>query len=51
MQIIAEGIETPDTARLLGSRAIEYGQGYLYGRPAPVSLRPAFARPAAVALA
>jgi diguanylate cyclase (GGDEF)-like protein/PAS domain S-box-containing protein len=35
MKVIAEGIETPDTVRLLGTRNIEYGQGYLYGRPSP----------------
>jgi EAL domain-containing protein (putative c-di-GMP-specific phosphodiesterase class I) len=35
MKIIAEGIETPETVRLLGTQQIEYGQGYLYGRPAP----------------
>ena len=36
MRIVAEGIETCGTARLIGSRGIEFGQGYLYGRPAPV---------------
>lgn len=40
MRIIAEGIETLDTARGLGAHQIEYGQGYLYGRPAPASLEP-----------
>jgi EAL domain-containing protein (putative c-di-GMP-specific phosphodiesterase class I) len=41
MNVIAEGIETLETARFLGTRQIEYGQGYLYGRPAPAPLRTA----------
>jgi diguanylate cyclase (GGDEF)-like protein/PAS domain S-box-containing protein len=40
MRIIAEGIETPETARLLGARSIEYGQGYFFGRPAPAVREP-----------
>ncbi len=47
MKVIAEGIETPDTARLLGSRKIEFGQGYLYGRPATVTPGRGFAPVAA----
>jgi len=37
MKVVAEGIETLSTARLVGQHAIEYGQGYLYGRPAPLA--------------
>jgi diguanylate cyclase (GGDEF)-like protein/PAS domain S-box-containing protein len=37
MKVIAEGIETAETARLLSTYDIEYGQGYLFGRPAPAS--------------
>jgi EAL domain-containing protein (putative c-di-GMP-specific phosphodiesterase class I) len=37
MRVIAEGIETHETARLLGEHEIEYGQGYLFGRPATAS--------------
>jgi EAL domain-containing protein (putative c-di-GMP-specific phosphodiesterase class I) len=33
MKVVAEGIETQEMARLLGERGIEYGQGYLFGRP------------------
>lgn len=34
MKVIAEGIETLDTAHLLGAHRIEFAQGFLYGRPA-----------------
>jgi EAL domain-containing protein (putative c-di-GMP-specific phosphodiesterase class I) len=49
MQVIAEGIETHETVRLLGTQNIEYGQGYLYGRPAPAT--PVESDPARLALA
>ncbi|MDX1738509.1 MAG: EAL domain-containing protein, partial [Alphaproteobacteria bacterium] len=32
-KLIAEQIEDPDQARLMESLEIDYGQGYLYGRP------------------
>jgi diguanylate cyclase (GGDEF)-like protein/PAS domain S-box-containing protein len=33
---IAEGIETPEQARILSEQGWTYGQGYLFGRPAPM---------------
>ena len=36
--IIAEGIEHPDEAGMLVDLGVEYGQGYLLGRPAPIPL-------------
>lgn len=36
MRVVAEGVETRETARLLQLRDIAYAQGYLYGRPAPI---------------
>ncbi len=39
MKVIAEGIERPATIRILGGRGIEYGQGFLYGRPSPAEAR------------
>jgi diguanylate cyclase (GGDEF)-like protein/PAS domain S-box-containing protein len=35
MKVVAEGIERPETVRRLGTRGVEFGQGYLYGRPSP----------------
>lgn len=37
LDAIAEGIETPEQARLLSEAGWQFGQGYLYGRPAPIS--------------
>ena len=36
-QIVVEGIETTSQARLLYQFGVRYGQGYLFGRPAPVA--------------
>ena len=49
IEVVAEGVETRRTARLLGLRDISYAQGYLYGRPAPAAdvLRNMPSRPAA----
>jgi EAL domain-containing protein (putative c-di-GMP-specific phosphodiesterase class I) len=47
MKVVAEGIERPETVRRLGARGVEFGQGYLYGRPSP----PAVAESEAVHLA
>jgi PAS domain S-box-containing protein len=35
-RIVAEGIETEEEAETLRSLGVEFGQGYLFGRPAPV---------------
>ena len=36
MKLVAEGIETPEQARVLGELGCAMGQGYLYARPASV---------------
>jgi len=36
-RLIAEGIETEDEARTLAELGVEFGQGYLFGVPAPAS--------------
>ena len=36
LAVIAEGIERDDQARALRALGITVGQGYLYGRPAPL---------------
>ena len=33
---IAEGVEDEETARMLRDFGVDFGQGYLYGRPAPL---------------
>ncbi len=38
-RVIAEGVETEETATLLRERGVEYAQGYLYGRPQPTVAR------------
>ena len=35
-RLVAEGIETEDEADALNRLGVEFGQGYLLGRPAPV---------------
>jgi EAL domain-containing protein (putative c-di-GMP-specific phosphodiesterase class I) len=35
-RLIAEGIETEDEARTLTDLGVEFGQGYLFGRPLPI---------------
>jgi PAS domain S-box-containing protein len=37
-RLIAEGIETEDESRTLMSLGVEYGQGYLLGRPEPAEI-------------
>jgi EAL domain-containing protein (putative c-di-GMP-specific phosphodiesterase class I) len=44
--LLAEGIETPAEAELLHELGVDLGQGYLFGRPEPATLRDqAFAPP------
>lgn len=38
MQVVAEGVETPQQADALRSMGCEYGQGWLFGHPAPADL-------------
>jgi len=47
MQVVAEGIETADQHRILLGLGCEFGQGYLFGRPAPLG-RPVGAASAAI---
>lgn len=35
LQVVAEGVETPEQAAWLRSRGCSHAQGYLYGEPAP----------------
>ena len=35
--LVAEGVETAETADVLGELGVAYGQGYLWGRPAALS--------------
>ena len=35
LELIAEGVETAEQLRRLQVMGVEYGQGYLLGRPAP----------------
>lgn len=49
LEVIAEGIETPEQAQCLRAMGCDYGQGYLYSRPVPARemealLRSRFAR-------
>ena len=37
-RLIAEGIETEDEAHTLTALSVEFGQGYLFGRPEPVEV-------------
>lgn len=36
VNVIAEGVETPDQELVLSELGCRYGQGYLYGRPVPL---------------
>ena len=37
VDVTAEGIETPDELDALRGLGCRYGQGYLFGRPQPIS--------------
>jgi len=37
LQVVAEGIETPEQAARLVAKGCGIGQGYLFGRPVPAS--------------
>jgi EAL domain-containing protein (putative c-di-GMP-specific phosphodiesterase class I) len=39
-RLIAEGIETVEEAETLTSLGVDFGQGYLSGRPEPVAMLP-----------
>ncbi|HYA45245.1 MAG TPA: EAL domain-containing protein, partial [Acidimicrobiales bacterium] len=38
LQIVAEGVETPEQLRLLNNLRCDMGQGYLWGRPVPAEV-------------
>lgn len=42
LEVTAEGVETPDQARLLADMRCDQFQGFLYGRPMPVGDIPSF---------
>jgi EAL domain-containing protein (putative c-di-GMP-specific phosphodiesterase class I) len=37
MQVVAEGVETPEHSRLLHQMGCEFGQGYYFSKPLPVA--------------
>jgi diguanylate cyclase (GGDEF)-like protein len=44
--VTAEGVESPEQAKILRSLGCQYGQGYLYARPAPAAELEHLLRPA-----
>ena len=44
LRIIAEGVETESERLTLSGLGVEFGQGYLFGRPEPAGPREAQAR-------
>ena len=50
MEVVAEGVETEAQARYLRSRGCDYGQGYLFGYPAPAADVPNMLVPAAAGI-
>jgi diguanylate cyclase (GGDEF)-like protein/PAS domain S-box-containing protein len=51
MQVVAEGIETPEQLEILRALQCDYGQGYHFSRPVPGHLAEAFVTPTAGILA
>jgi EAL domain-containing protein (putative c-di-GMP-specific phosphodiesterase class I) len=37
LQVVAEGVETPQQQAFLRDNGCQLAQGYLYGRPAPLA--------------
>ena len=38
-RLVTEGVETEEEARTLTELGVEFGHGYLFGRPAPIDER------------
>jgi EAL domain-containing protein (putative c-di-GMP-specific phosphodiesterase class I) len=38
VRVVAEGVETPAEHAMLRSAGVDYGQGWLFGRPAPAAV-------------
>ncbi|PKH07479.1 bifunctional diguanylate cyclase/phosphodiesterase [Moritella sp. Urea-trap-13] len=38
LQVVAEGVETPEQHQFIVDEGCDYGQGYLYGKPVPATM-------------
>ena len=38
LQVVAEGVETPEQDQFIVAEGCDYGQGYLYGKPVPATM-------------